>query len=411
MKNFRPISIFFATITTLCTFLPFSNAFGAGNPAQNKKVVVLDAGHGGRFSGAYYDGICEKDINLQVVLKLGALIEKNLPNVKVVYTRTVDMHFSETLGVDLQARANIAHKNNADLFISVHSNAMPNKPEVRGTLTLVMGESAGELNRNENALYANNKEELLDMSDQKTATIVRAYIQNLQYTYGVYSEMMGRFIQDEYSKIGLRNHGVRGQPLKVLYSTDMPSVLTEIGFMSNPAELQYITSEEGQNQIAKALYSAVERYMNALNRSQGNGVAAESTKQSSTKTTAKKATETKPQEAPKAKPAQPKAAPTTPKSEPTQPKATPLQPKATPAPAQTVKRYAIQIMAGNERVALDRINFKSLQGKIWILEYNGNVKYKYCYGDFADRAGAQQHLAEVQKDFPTAYIISYDKQK
>ena len=349
MKNFRPISIFFATITTLCTFLPLNNAFGAGNPAQNKKVVVLDAGHGGRFSGAYYDGICEKDINLQVVLKLGALIEKNLPNVKVVYTRTVDMHFSETLGVDLQARANIAHKNNADLFISVHSNAMPNKPEVRGTLTLIMGESAGELNRNENALYANNKEELLDMSDQKTATIVRAYIQNLQYTYGVYSEMMGRFIQDEYSKLGLRNHGVRGQPLKVLYSTDMPSVLTEIGFMSNPAELQYITSEEGQNQIAKALFSAIERYMNALNRSQGSSVGAEPTKQTSTKaTTAKKATETKQQEAPKAKPTQPKAAPTTPKSEPTQPKATPAQP-------QTVKRYAIQIMAGNENVALDNI--------------------------------------------------------
>ena len=400
MRNFQRLSRHFATIATLCAILLPAVAFGAGSSSSNKKVVVLDAGHGGRFTGAYYNGISEKDINLKVVLKLGALIQKNMPNVKVVYTRTVDMHFSETLGVDLQARANIAHKHNADLFISVHSNAMPNKPEVRGTLTLIMGESSGEINRNNTALYNNNKEELLDMSDHKTATIVRAYIQNLQYTYGAYSEMLGKFIQDEYSKIGLRNHGVRGQPLKVLYSTDMPSVLTEIGFMSNPTELQIINSDEGQEKIARALYNAVARYIDALNSAQG--IKATTTKLTPSKVTTPTATKSTEPEAqaqasakPEVKKEEVKTSSTTATSE---------QPKAA-----TTKRYTIQLMPAKEKIPVSNLNFKALQANVWILEVGGSWPYKYCYKEFTDYESAKKHLAEAQKYYPQAFIITFQK--
>lgn len=398
MNNFRPLNRFFATIATICTFFAPYSTSAADNSAQGVKVIVLDPGHGGRFAGATYQGISEKDINLQVVLKLGALLKEKMPDVKVVYTRTTDMMHSSNLGADLQARADIAHRNNADLFISVHSNAMPGKPHIRGTLTLIMGETSREVDRNETALYNNNKEEMLDMSDHKTATIVRAYIQNLQYTYGAYSEMMARFIQDEYAALGYRDFGVRGQPLKVLYSTDMPSVLTEIGFMTNPDELAYITSEEGQEKIVGALYRAIEKYIEVVNRSL---LVDKSTTSTTTQKRPKTTTTTKPTTKEVAKP---KAEPTT------QPKPEQPKPEQTKPEVKTVKRYTIQIMAGNERVPTSQINIKNLQhDKVWILETTGAVKYKYCYGDFADRAAAQQQIDEVHKDFPQAFIIPYEK--
>lgn len=372
MGNIRHTQTFFALFATVFALLFSHNAFCQENVAQGVKVVVLDAGHGGCFPGARYGGVNEKDINLQVVLKVGELIKKHMPEIKVVYTRTTDKMFSSTLGVDLQARADIAHQNKGDLFISVHSNAYSN-PEVRGTLTLIMGETSGEISRNENALYANNKDELLDMSDAKTATIVRAYIQNLQFTYGEYSEMMARLIQNEYSKLGMQNRGVRGQPLKVLYATDMPSVLTEIGFMTNSEDLAYITSEKGQNEISEAIFNAVKRYVETVRRSLLI-------------------------EAP------------TPKAEEPQ-LANPEPVKQVSKSANTVKRYTIQLMAGANMIPTDKLQFKSYKGKVWILENSSNATYKYCYGDFENKAAAQAELSEVRKEFPDAFIITYNKQK
>ena len=357
-------------IALLALLFPY-NGFGAENVAQGVKVIVIDAGHGGtRYPGAGYNGIAEKDINLQVTLKVGALIEKHLPNVKVVYTRTTDKFFSTVLGEDLQARADIAHSNQGDLFISIHSNAHRN-PEVRGVETLIMGETTMEQRANQNTLYINNKDELLDMSDQKTATIVRAYIQNLQFTYGEYSEMMARLIQEEYVKLGYPSRGVRRQPLKVLYATDMPSVLTEIGFMSNAADLKYITSEKGQKEIAGAIFRAVKRYIENVNRSL---LIDSATPQ---------ATPQKPKEQAKAQPKE--------------------QTKS------TVKRFAIQLMASVNKIATDHHELKSYRGKVWILEGTSALKYKYCYGDFADKATAQREIEQVRKEFPQAFIITFDK--
>lgn len=367
------------------------NEIVAENVAQGVKVVVIDAGHGGsRYPGASYGGYAEKDINLQVALKLGALIEKNLPEVKVVYTRTVDKMFSSVLSQDLQARADIAHKNGGDLFISIHANAARSS-STRGVETLIMGESAMEQRANQNTLYINNKEELLDMSDQKTATIVRAYIQNLQFTYGEYSEMMARLIQEEYVKLGYTNRGVRRQPLKVLYATDMPSVLTEIGFMSNPAELKHITSEKGQKEIAGAIFRAVKQYVANVQRSLllDSGTPA---------------VEQKPTPAPQAKPTAPKedlkSAPKEEKQERPAKKATTVE-----------KRYAIQLLASVKRIPTDHPELKSYRGKVWVLEGAGALKYKYCFGDYAEKGAAQEHIKEVRKEFPQAFIISFDKQQ
>jgi N-acetylmuramoyl-L-alanine amidase len=375
ITNFRSLGVYFVTIIALLTLLIPHNGFGAENVAQGVKVIVIDAGHGGsRFPGAGYGGVAEKDINLQVALKLGSLIEKNLPNIKVVYTRTVDKYFSTVLSEDLQARADIAHQNNGDLFISIHSNAHRNS-EVRGVETLIMGETSMEQRVNQHTLYINNKEELLDMSDQKTAAIVRAYIQNLQFTYGEYSEMMARLIQEEYVKLGYNNRGVRRQPLKVLYATDMPSVLTEIGFMSNPADLKLITSEKGQKDIAGAIFRAVKRYVENVNRALliDSGATSQNPTPQQSKTQVKEPT------------------------------------KAKPKPQTVTKRYAIQLMASVKKIPTDHPELKGYRGKAWILESGSTLKYKYCYGDFADKSAAQKHIEAVRKDFPQAFIITFEK--
>lgn len=356
-----------------------SNAVFGENVAQGVRVVVIDAGHGGpKFPGARYNGICEKNINLQVALKLGALIERNMPDVKVVYTRKVEKQFSSVLTDDLQARADIANKADGDLFISIHSNAARDS-RVRGVETLIMGESPMETRVNENILFANNKEEFLDMSDQKTAAIVRAYIQNLQFTYGEYSEMMARLVQKHYVKLGKVNRGVRKQPLKVLYATDMPSVLTEIGFMSNPQELKYITSEKGQNEIAAALFGAVKDYAEYVRKS----LLVDSSSE-----TARPASETVPQDS-----------------------AVERKTEGKPAEKpQTVggRTYSIQIMASADRLKTSDARFGTYRNKVKEYRAGGRFPYKYCVGEYADRAAAQAGLKTVRQKFSTAFVVAVE---
>lgn len=257
--------IFVLVVLLLATLA--TNVAVAEDIAHGVRVVVIDAGHGGaKYPGASYRGVTEKSLNLKVALKLGELIESRMPEVKVVYTRKTDMQFSADLNKDLQARAEIANKAGGDIFISIHANAA-RSTSARGVETLIMGESPLEQRVNESVLFANNKEEFIDMSNQKTAAVVRAYIQNLQFTYGEYSEMMARLIQKNYAKSGRVARGIKRQPLKVLYATDMPSVLTEIGFMSNPEELKYMCSEKGQAEIAENLYNAVKEYSDFVRKS------------------------------------------------------------------------------------------------------------------------------------------------
>lgn len=401
MNKFRYL---ISLIALLALLIPH-NGFGAENVAQGVKVIIIDAGHGGsRYPGASYGGVDEKDINLSVALKVGALIEKNIPNVKVVYTRTTDKFFSSNLSEDLQARADIAHRNDGSLFISIHSNAH-NDRAVCGVETLIMGETTKEQKRNENALYLNNKDELLDMSDQKTATIVRAYIQNLQFTYGEFSEMMARLIQEEYVKLGYTNRGVRRQPLKVLYATDMPSVLTEIGFMSNAKDLKHITSDKGQKEIAGAIFRAVKRYLDVVNRSTLVDSAPAPAPSQPTKVESQPKPTTPPSQS--KQPAQTTQAKPKPQTQATQTtQATQPKPKASDA---TVKRYTIQLMASVNRVSTNSAELKSYKGQVWILEGTSTLKYKYCYGEFSSKETAQKYIGEVRKEFPQAFIVSFDK--
>ena len=379
-----------------CLLLILSLAFGGGFAlAQNNeagvRVIVIDAGHGGKaFPGAVYGGVKEKDINLAVALKLGALIEKELPGVKVVYTRKTDTALGKSLNEDLTARANIANKAGGDFFISIHANAAPKATSVRGAETLIMGESEKETRYNESALYNNNKDELIDMSDANTAAMVRAYIQNLQFTYGQYSEMMARIMQSHYQKGGRTVRPVKRQLLKVLYATDMPSVLTELGFMTNKSELAYMNSEKGQNAYARMLCNAVKEYVSQINRLAGVTTTMVEPAEAEDVAEPESDVTSEPQTKPES----------TAKSE--------LQPKKEEVKAEVSDGYAIQLLASDKRVKSTDSQFKSYKGKVKCYIGGGVLKYKYCYGTFATRAEAQRNLAEVRRSFKDAFVVHYN---
>lgn len=342
-----------------------SNGVRADNIARGVRVIVIDAGHGGpKFPGAHYRGVYEKDLNLKVALRLGALIEKELPEIKVVYTRKTDKQFSESLTKDLQARADIANRAEGDLFISIHTNAAQSA-SARGVETLIMGESPLEKNANERALLDNHREELLDMSNEKTAAIVRAYIQNLQFTYGEYSEAMARLVQKHYVRSGRHNRGVKRQPLKVLYATDMPGILTEIGFLSNAEEFAYMTSEKGLDAIARSLFGAVKDYTAFV---QGMLLVEED------------AVYEQGEEEPAA------------------------QPKGGAADERK-EYFAVQLLSSTKQVPLRDAQFKSYRGKVAEYASDGRFKYKYCVGRFESRREAEAELKRAKREFRDAFVV------
>jgi len=224
------------------------------------KTVVLDAGHGGADPGALGSRCKEKDVALDVVLKTGALIKQHFSDVKVIYTRDRDVF------VKLIDRAQIANNNQADLFISVHCNSAKNK-DVTGAETFVMGLSKSTENletaKKENASilleanYMENYDGFNPNSDEDYIAMTlfqSAYMdQSLQIAQKVQNHLTGN--------IGKRNdRGVKQAGFLVLYKASLPSILVELGFLSNRDEESYLMSEEGKKNMANALFTAFKEY-------------------------------------------------------------------------------------------------------------------------------------------------------
>lgn len=398
------------------------------------RVVVLDAGHGGNDPGAVYGGVKEKDLTLKIVLRLGKKIEQGMPGVKVVYTRTTDKALAPTKIEDLQKRADIANRAEGDLFLSVHVNAAKST-SAKGVETLIMGETPKEQQYNTDALFESNRDDLLDMSNEREAAIIRAYIQNLQFTYGEFSQTMARCIQQNYMQTGRHSRGVKKQPLRVLYATNMPGVLTEIGFLSNKEEAAFLKSEKGQATIVDALYRAVQDYSAYVlkMRLMGDGAAeaAPSAPQQEEPKPAPKKEAPKPapkKEEPKLYDArlygdsaakaqtpapakqQPTSAPAPKKEQPAAPVAKkPTQPTAKPTPAPPQKRYyTVQVLASKREVPLSSQEFKSYRNRVHQYESEGVYRYKYGVGEYATRAEALKAAEAVRKSFPQSFVVAVE---
>lgn len=253
------------------------------------KTIVLDAGHGGKDGSTRGEYSTEKDVALKTALRLGKLIEENLKDVKVIYTRTEDVF------IPLYERIALANNEKADLFISIHCNDMPVYPQryvsgytrkkgkkvpiyktryskstsTRGTETFVSGsgrvDEQDDAIKRENAaifLEENYKEnyEGFDTSDPESAIILSL----MKNTFRTQSLKFAKYIQDQYIAVGRINRGVQEKSLAVLARAGMPAVLTEIGFISNPGEEDYMNSEAGQIEITNCILKAIQAYKSSV---------------------------------------------------------------------------------------------------------------------------------------------------
>jgi N-acetylmuramoyl-L-alanine amidase len=228
-------------------------------------VIVLDAGHGGKDAGAIgTNGYMEKQATLAIVLKLGKLIEKELPGVKVVYTRNDDRF------IELYRRGEIANEKKGKLFISIHCNSTPQKPSnATGFTSYILRpgktDQAIRVAARENAVISYEKERARyhDLTDEDFILTSMARSQDVKF-----SEKFAALVQQELKKtLKIKNDGVSQAGFLVLIGAAMPNALIETGFISNPKEESLLKSETGQANYARGIVEAIKKYKVVYERS------------------------------------------------------------------------------------------------------------------------------------------------
>ncbi|MDB5226423.1 MAG: N-acetylmuramoyl-L-alanine amidase AmiA precursor [Bacteroidota bacterium] len=236
------------------------------NPGYKIKTIVLDAGHGGHDTGCNGPSHSyEKDVTLKIILGLGKLIEENYPDIKVLYSRTTDVF------ITLQDRALLANKNNADLFLSVHCNANPNK-SAYGTETYLMGLHVSQANlevaRRENSVIKLEKNYQTTYEgfdpDSPEAMIALSLNQNANIEQSTF--LASKVQESLTTKLNRFNRGVKQAGFWVLYRTTCPSILIETGFLTNRTEEKYLTSRSGEEELSNAIFKAFEEYKNTIEK-------------------------------------------------------------------------------------------------------------------------------------------------
>ena len=420
-------------------------AFSQKKSVGHVRTVVIDAGHGGDKPGAVGRKSQEKNLTLQMALKLGKLIEDNYSDVKIIYTRTTDVD------ITLAERARMANKAKADLFISIHCNSWNNSTPT-GVETYVMGLSQSKANmevaKKENADillekgYKDNSDyQGFDPNSPESYVMFAMY----QNAYLDKSLDFAGYIQDQYkSAIKTINRGVKQAEIFVLYKTAMPAVLTEVGFISNPEEEQYMMSDEGQAAIVSSIFKAFVTYKSSVEGVKPpaslkialKGYNDKTRKEAAAPAKEAKVEPVKPEEttsapvAPK-EPQAPKAdEPTTfvpstaktnvepplPIDEPTvaitpqvepQPAAAPDQAEVRPAdaPRKTGIVFKVQFMTSGKELKKNAREFKGITDYDYYLQ-----KGTYCYttGSFATAREAAHYQKEVRdKGFKDAFVVAF----
>ncbi|MBA9076792.1 MULTISPECIES: N-acetylmuramoyl-L-alanine amidase family protein [Rufibacter] len=235
-------------------------------PVKRKEVkirtVVIDAGHGGKDTGCNGNSAKEKDVALKVALQLGSLIEENLSDVNVIYTRKNDTF------VELIDRAGIANKNHADLFISIHCNSGPSAAFGTETYTMGLHKTTSNLSvaQRENSVILqeeNYKEKYngFNPSSPQSHILFSLY----QSAYIDNSLRFAQKVEQQFKhKVGRSSRGVKQAGFLVLWKSAMPSALIEIGFLTNPKEEVFLNDKTNQTYMASGIYRAFKEYKQEL---------------------------------------------------------------------------------------------------------------------------------------------------
>lgn len=260
MFTFNKMNIIYRLLFFLCSCLIAQYVTGKTN--DDKFVVVIDPGHGGNDPGAIGRKGKEKNINLNVAIKLGKLIENNCKDTKVVYTRRSDIF------VPLHKRAEIANNAKANLFISIHTNAVAQRnANVRGTETYTLG-----LHRTEENLEVAKKENSVILIEDNYKQRYAGFNPNSSESYIIFEFMQDKnmvqsvnfatLVQKQFKNYNRIDKGVHQAGFLVLRETSMPSVLIELGYISNYSEESYLLSDKGTSDLSSAIYNAFINYKN-----------------------------------------------------------------------------------------------------------------------------------------------------
>jgi len=332
-------------------------------------TVVIDAGHGGKDPGAISANkkLYEKDVTLKVALMVGESIKKNHPEVKVLYTRKTDVF------VGLNDRARMANKANADLFISIHTNAAKNRT-AKGAETYTLGIEEERTERNLEIAKRENGVIFLEDNHEKTYA---NFNPNSPESYIIFEYMQSEFVKESIhmaqyvqehlaSDANRHDRGVRQAGFLVLNATSMPSILVELGYISNAEDAKYLGSESGQKRMSRCISEAFDKYYTDLMKLNASQPSVESTR-----------TTTIP--------------------------ASKEQPKAIQGDEQQPV-FKVQFLSSSKLLAAEDKAFKGLKP---VEFYYDKGLYKYTYGSSTNYNEIIRIKKKVNEKFKDAFIIAF----
>lgn len=359
----------------------FTPTQGYARTAEKDFVLVIDAGHGGHDPGAIGRISKEKDINLNVALRFGKLIEQNCPDVKVIYTRQSDVF------IPLDRRAQIANDAKADLFISIHTNSLAKNHTAKGASTWTLGLAKSQANlevaQRENAV-------ILYEDDYKTRyagfnpNSAESYIifEFMQDKYMEQSVHLASLVQEQFRHTCRRNdRGVHQAGFLVLKASAMPSILIELGFISTPEEERYLNSQNGINTLAKGIFQAFDAYKQEQKARLGGTSSPKTASSSPTQASRKETTDA------------------TQKGE--QPAITD---NITDKENSTRPVFKIQICTSKELI---KANDRRLKGLKNVEHYQEDGLYKYTYGASENYNQIARLKRTITSKFKDAFIIAF----
>lgn len=368
-----------------CCMACLSVHSGFATTLSKKFVVVIDAGHGGHDPGAVGKISKEKNINLGVALQLGNLIKEQCPDTKVIYTRSRDVF------IPLGRRAEIANEAKADLFISIHTNSVGGNKSVQGASTWTLGLAKSDANlevaKRENAV-------ILYEDDYKTRyagfnpNSAESYIifEFMQDKYMSQSVHLASLVQKEFRQTGKRiDRGVHQAGFLVLKASAMPSILVELGFISNPTEERYLNSEVGRKTLANSIFRAFLAYKQEQELRLNGSKAVQKAEAIS-----------------KEKPANLSLAPVQNQS------AASASNAKTQPDSKRVPVFKVQILTSSKALPANDKRFKGLKG---VDSYKEDGLYKYTYGSSTDYNEILRIKKSVAKQIKDAFIIAFKNGK
>ena len=363
--------------------------------ADKRFTLVIDAGHGGHDTGAKGDFSYEKNINLNVALAFGRYVERYCPDVKVVYTRKTDVF------VPLHKRASIANKNKADVFISIHTNALPNGHIARGLETYTMG-----MRRSDEKLSAAKRENSVIMIEEDYKEHYEGYDPNSPESTIMFEFMhdknmsrsveLAKYVQSSVCSIAKRqNKGVKQDVFLVLRETSMPACLIELGFITTPDEEKFLNNKSNIDKMARGIYEAFAKYKDKYDKNIAVPYKADMRRSDDIPDTFEEENAERTDGDEAGKDRRDDAGKT---AESNDVKAVGGQ--------ETADRpvFKVQILASSRLLAEGSSHFKGLDG---VDCYEEGGLYKYTYGASADYNEVYRLRKSILDKFPEAFIIAF----